>query len=72
LDEKHRRRMVGVLALQWGWGSVECLHQITGLSCPTIRRGRDEVRQNELDERAGQVRRTGAGRPTVEKNIRTF
>lgn len=71
LDEKNRRRMVGVFALQCGWGSVELLHEITGLSCPTIRRGRDEVRQNEVDAAPGQVRRTGAGRPTVEKNIPT-
>ena len=75
LDEKNRRRLAGVLALQWGWGSIALLHQVTGLSCPTIRRGRQEVRQTELGERPGQVgrvRRTGAGRPAVEKNIPTF
>ena len=72
LDEKNRRRLAGVLALQWGWGSITLLHQVTGLSGPTIRRGREEVRQSELREMAGQVgrvRRTGAGRPLVEKNI---
>lgn len=69
LDEKNRRRMVGVLALQWGWGSLELLHEITGLSCPTIRRGRAEVQQNEPDREPDRVRRAGAGRPAVEKNI---
>jgi hypothetical protein len=44
------------------------LHEITGLSCPTIRRGRDEIRQHELDEVPGRVRRPGAGQPAVEKN----
>lgn len=71
LNEKNRRRMVGVFALQWGWGSVERLHQITGLSCPTIRRGRDEVLQNESDQAPERVRRPGAGQPAVEKNILT-
>ena len=75
LDEKNRRRLAGVLALQWGWGSIALLHQVTGLSCPTVRRGREEVRQSELRGMAGQmgrVRRPGAGRPLVEKNIPVF
>jgi hypothetical protein len=43
LNEKSRRRFVGLLALQWGRGSIERLSEITGLSRPNIRRGRAEV-----------------------------
>jgi len=69
LDEKSRRRFVGLLALQWGWGSIERLRQVTGLSRPTIRRGRDEVQRVEDRTHQGRVRAAGAGRPEVEKNI---
>ena len=68
LDEKSRRRFVGLLALQWGWGSLERLSQVTGLSRPTIRRGRAEVQRVEAREQQGRVRAAGAGRPEVEKN----
>ena len=66
LDEKHRRRLVGLLALQWGRGSIQLLNEITGLSRVTIRRGRSEVQR--LDRKTvGRVRVTGGGRRTVEK-----
>jgi len=39
LDEKNRRRFVGVLALQWGRGGIARLIEITGLSRNTICRG---------------------------------
>src|SRR5271157_3264809 len=68
LNEKSRRRFVGLLALQWGRGSVEQLSLITGLSRPTIRRGRDEVQGVERPKASGRVRRPGAGRRRVEKN----
>ncbi len=68
LNEKSRRRFAGVFALQWGRGGVERLSQITGLSRPTIRRGRDEVQRVERRTERGRVRRAGAGRRAVEKN----
>ena len=72
LNEKSRRRFTGLLALQGGRGGVEHLSQITGLSRPTIRRGRAEVQSTERRTESGRVRRAGAGagRPAVEKNIR--
>lgn len=70
LNEKSRRRFAGLLALQWGRGGIERLSQITGLSRPTIRRGRDEVQRGERGSERGRVRRTGAGQPAVEKNAR--
>ena len=41
LDEKNRRRFVGLLASQWGRGGIQRLIEITGLSRNTIVRGRD-------------------------------
>jgi hypothetical protein len=72
LNEKSRRRFVGLLALQWGRGSVERLKEITGLSGPTIRRGRMEVQKGERSADHSRVRRSGAGRLRVEKKSRAF
>ena len=68
LDEKSRRRFIGLLALQGGRGSITLLNQVTGLSRPTIRRGREEVSRVEKPSSQGRVRQAGAGRPAVEKN----
>lgn len=67
LDEKNRRRFVGLLALQWRHGGIARLIEITGISRNTICRGRAEVQRADR-EIAGRLRRTGAGRPAVEKN----
>ena len=68
LHEKGRRQFVGLLALQWGWGSLEQLSIVTGLSRPTIRRGREEVQRKERQSERNRVRKRGAGRKLVEKN----
>jgi len=68
LDEKSRRHFAGLLAWQGGWGGVERVSEITGLSRPTIRRGRDEVQRVEGEGERGRIRQAGAGRPAVEKN----
>jgi len=64
-DEKGRRRLAGLLALQLGRGGVQLAHAITGLSRVTIRAGREDIRRT--DHTSG-VRRAGAGRPALEKN----
>lgn len=66
LDEKNRRRFVGLLALQWGRGGIARLIEITGISRNTICRGLAEV-QRTGRRTAGRVRRAGAGRPVTEK-----
>lgn len=70
LDEKNRRRFVGLLALQWGRGGVTRLSEITGLSRTTIRRGRSEVQRHGRPSEDDRVRVVGAGRPAIEKNTR--
>lgn len=71
LDEKNRRRFIGLLALQRGRGSVQLLHEITGISRVTIRRGRAEVQR--LDRKTvNRVRIAGGGRHAVEKKSLRF
>ena len=67
LDEKNRRRFVGLLALQWGRGGIARLIEITGISRNTICRGLAEVQRVDRAT-SGRVRQTGAGRPAIEKN----
>lgn len=71
LDEKNRRRFVGLLARQWGRGGIARLIEITGISRNTICRGLAEIQR--ADRAAGKrVRQPGAGRPAVEKNIQRY
>jgi hypothetical protein len=65
LDERNRRRFIGVLASQRG--DISELSHITGLSRNTIYRGQKEVEHPRRNPASG-VRRPGGGRPTVEKN----
>ena len=68
LDEKNRRRFVGLLAIQWGPGNIQPLAQITGLSRNTIRRGQYEI-ERQKPQATSRIRQPGGGRPSVKKNI---
>jgi hypothetical protein len=65
LDERNRRRFIGMLAGQRG--NVTELSQITGLSRNTIYRGQREVEHPRRNPASG-IRRQGGGRQAVEKN----
>jgi hypothetical protein len=67
LDEKSRRRVVGMLALKAEFGDIQRLIEITGLSRNTICRGRTEVRRVEPIALSQRVRQVGGGRPIAEK-----
>lgn len=69
LDEKTRRRFVGLRAAHPGHGGVQHLARVTGLSRTTILRGRREIEQLDRPTE-GRVRRAGGGRKRVEKNGR--
>jgi len=71
LDEKERRRIVGLLAMKPGPGDLQRLVAITGLSRNTIVKGRREVSRLEAAGLRGRTRRVGGGRSAVEKNTRT-
>jgi len=68
LDEKERRRLVGLLALKPEPRGVQRLIEVTGLSRNTIVKGRREVSRLEAASQYGRTRRTGGGRKAVEKN----
>ncbi len=69
LDEKHRRQFVGLLASQFGHGSIQYLSKITGLNRQTISRGKREIEQVDTTL-AGCIRAPGGGRHKVEKKNR--
>src|SRR5438067_1555941 len=68
LDEKARRQVAGLLALQQGRGGITRLAAITGLSRNTIRRGQQEI-QTPAPDLTGRLRRSGGGRKRLEKKI---
>jgi hypothetical protein len=66
LDEKHARRILGLLADMEGHGGVARLSRVTGVSRTTILLGRKElVGEDPIPE--GRVRRPGGGRKSLEK-----
>jgi DNA-binding phage protein len=65
LDERNRRRFIGMLASQRG--NVAELSEITGMSRNTIYRGQQEVDHPRRNTVSG-IRRPGGGRQAVEKN----
>lgn len=72
MDEKNRRRFVGLLATQHGWGGVRQMAQITGLSRTTIQRGQREIKRTPPRLRRQRIRQRGGGRQRVEKNNQRF
>ena len=65
LDEQQRRLFAGLESLKCGHGGDRSLAELLGLNEETVARGRREL----VDQRvlAQRVRRSGAGRPKVEK-----
>lgn len=68
LDEQQRRWYVALEARKLGHGGIKRMSQITGLSVPTIRRGRRELEQELANRPTERVRQPGGGRQPVEKN----
>lgn len=71
LNERNKRRFVGVLANERGHSGTSQLARITGLSRTTIARGRSEIELSNKKLSSG-IRRSGAGRPLVEKNSQEY
>ncbi len=67
LNERNRRRFVGVLANERGRGGTAQLAEVTGLSRTTIARGRREI-EHANKKQFAKIRHSGAGRPPIEKN----
>ena len=66
LTEKNRRRFVGLLATERGYGGIQQIARITGMSRTTILRGQREIER--LDSSLGsRIRAKGAGGKFIEK-----
>jgi len=65
LDEQQRRLYAGLESLQFGHGGDQRMAQAFGLDVDTIARGRNELLSAQVVR--GRVRRSGGGRPAVEK-----
>jgi hypothetical protein len=66
LDEKHARRIVGLLAEKEGHGGIARLSRVTGMSRTTILLGQRELTgMDPVPD--GRVRRPGGGRKPLEK-----
>lgn len=70
LDEQQRRWFVALESNRIGHGGDRLLSQITGLDEKTIRRGREELAASLADSPLDRLRRSGGGRPKVEKKTR--
>lgn len=69
LDERQRRLFAGLESLKMGYGGDTRIAQLLGLDVGTVARGRTDLMQR--DSQIDQVRRSGGGRPALEKKRRT-
>src|SRR5438132_12241383 len=67
LEEQQRRWYVALESRRIGHGGDRLLALITGMTVRTIRCGRRELEQSLHNAPEGRQRRSGAGRPLVEK-----
>jgi len=70
LDEKHARRVLGLLAEKEGHGGIVRLSRVTGVSRTTIRLGKRELVGSDPIP-LSRVRRQGGGRKLLEKKGRS-
>jgi hypothetical protein len=70
LEEHQRRWLAALEADKLGHGGDRLMAQISGLDQKTIRRGRQELAGGLAGVPVKRVRRSGGGRPPVEKKPR--
>src|SRR5438128_2551536 len=66
LNERDRRLALGTEARSWGYGGIVAVHEATGVSIPTIRRGIRELESDTDPHPSNRVRAKGGGRKKVE------
>lgn len=66
LDERQRRLWAAAEARSHGWGGLAAVARVTGMAQTTVRRGISDLQSDEPWE-AGQARRPGAGRLSVQE-----
>ena len=68
LDEQQKRWYAALEAERLGHGGQKLVSQITGLSIPTIQRGRKEMNKDRVERPMDRIRIPSGGRKAVEKN----
>ena len=66
LNEAQARWYVACEAIRQGYGGVQAMHALTGMSRPTIRKGIRELRAGQSLGSAERVRQAGGGRKCLE------
>jgi DDE family transposase len=66
LNERDRRLALATEAKSWGRGGISAVHQVTGASQTTIRRGMTELADNSAGRSSDRVRAPGGGRKKAE------
>jgi hypothetical protein len=66
LNERDRRLALATEAKSWGRGGISAVHQATGASQTTIRRGMTELADNPAGQSSDRVRAPGGGRKKAE------
>ena len=67
LDERGRRLLAANIAMRLGHGGMAIVKEVTGLSYPTIKSGKAELKSKKALPDKKRVRRGGAGRPHKTK-----
>ncbi len=66
LNEAQARWYVAREAIARGWGGIQAMHELTGMSRPTIARGIKELQEKKDLVHTGRVRKAGGGRRRLE------
>lgn len=66
LNERDRRLALATEAKSWGRGGASAVHDATGASLTTIRRGLTELADNPAERSSDRVRAPGGGRKKAE------
>ena len=66
LNERDRRLALATEAKSWGRGGISAVHEATGVSKATIRRGKIELDNEPTEQPCDRVRAPGGGRKKAE------
>jgi transposase len=66
LNERDRRLALATEAKSWGRGGINAVHEATGVSKATIRRGKIELDNEPAEQPSDRVRAPGGGRKKAE------
>jgi transposase len=66
LKERDRRLVLATEAKSWGRGGINAVHEATGVSKATIRRGKIELDNEPAEQSSDRVRAPGGGRKKAE------